>query len=262
MQTVRVNNKIFNSISKAASFIGMKRANLSNLMRGKKAITYKDLLVEKMDEPKPVKKATGRGKGHNRIPVIVDGVPYNSCLDAEKALGLSTCSISHALSRGKTTANGHKIERVYSPKNQKNVGVYCESNGRTYDSILEAARVAGVDSWTMSKKMETSGSFVDDWGRVYKRLQPMKTKNTYKNTGSEIKIKRAFTHRTVNKVALPRVEEPVAIKEEKPAVPQVVRDAINDKIIKILKDKGVYNEIVELLNYGGFSTIKLETQND
>lgn len=254
MQTVRVNNKIFNSISKAASFIGMKRANLSNLMRGKKAITYKDLLVEKIDEPKVTKKKRVGNRKGNPVPVIVDGVPYNSCLDAEKALGLSHCSISHALKRGKTTAGGHKIERVYSPKNQKKVEVYCESNGRTYDSIFEASQVAGVDSWTMSKKMETSGSFVDSYGRVYKRLQPMKTKNTYKDTGSEVKIKRAFAHRTVKTES-----EPVDVK---PVVPQVVRDAINDKIIKILKDKGVYNEIVELLNYGGFSTIKLETEND
>lgn len=264
MQTVRVNNRIFNSISKAAKFIGVQRSNLSNLMRGKKAITYKDLLVEKMDDHKPVKKRVGNGKG-NPVPVIVDGVAYNSCSEAEKTLGLSSCLISHAIKRGSKTVAGHTVEPVFpsAVKVKENAcRVYCETTGVVYASILEAARVAGADSWTMGKKMEASGAFIDSAGRVYKRLKPMKSKNVYKDTGSELKMKRAFAHRKVNNdVALPVVEKPTVIKEVKPVVPQVVRDAINDKIIKILKDKGVYNEIIELLNYGGFSTIKLENEN-
>ena len=65
MQNIRVNNKIFNSISKAAKFIGMQRSNLSVMLKDKKATTYKDLMIEKLD--KPVVKKNKRGQGKNNI---------------------------------------------------------------------------------------------------------------------------------------------------------------------------------------------------
>ena len=40
-------------------------------------------------------------------------------------------------------------------------------------------------------------------------------------------------------------------------ITQIVKDAINEKIILMLKEKGLYEDIVNLLNYGGFSTIKI-----
>ena len=46
--------------------------------------------------------------------------------------------------------------------------------------------------------------------------------------------------------------------DAKSQVPQVVKDAINDKIIKLLKDNGIYEQIVDLLNFGGFSSIKIK----
>ena len=257
MQAIKINNRVFNSIARAAKFLQMPRVTLSAKMKDKKAIVHKDLLIEKLDKPKE-KKTINKRKG---TPVIVDGVAYNNCREAEKALGLPNCVLAKTLRMGKSKYNGHSVEPVFpsAVKNTKRVGVFCESNGRTYDSILEAARAAGVDSWTMSKKMETSGSFVDDLGRVYKRLQPMKTKNTYKNPGSAITIKRPFVHRKVKQT--PVVEtKPTDTKQ---TVPQIVRDAINDKIITLLKEKGVYDDIIDLLNYGGFTSVKFNPkQND
>lgn len=55
-----------------------------------------------------------------------------------------------------------------------------------FDTIGEAAKYAKIDGWTMSKKMETSGSFVDDNGDEYIRETPMRTKNKYKNTGKKL----------------------------------------------------------------------------
>jgi hypothetical protein len=55
-----------------------------------------------------------------------------------------------------------------------------------FKSIKDAAAYAQVDGWTMSKKMETSGSFIDNNGDEYIRETPMKTKNKYKNTGKKL----------------------------------------------------------------------------
>lgn len=277
MQTIRVNNKVFSSIARAAKFLGVQRSNLSNMMRGKRAITYKDLLVEKMDMPTVI--APKKVKGRARIPVIVDGKPYNSCLEAEEALGLSRCAISHAVSRGKTFVRGHKIELVYPSmaktvkKTRANaVKVECITTGVVYDNMMEASRAANADEWTMSKKMEVSGGFIDACGNEYRRLTPMRTKNIYVDTGKTIKKARVFSNRTVKpsltdqdveiKKANHETAFPLDIPTKKTEVPQIVKDAINDKIIKLLKDKNIYDEIIELLNYGGFSSIKVKKDND
>ena len=55
-----------------------------------------------------------------------------------------------------------------------------------FKSIQDAAAYAQADGWTMSKKMETSGSFIDNNGDEYIRETPMQTKNTYKTTGKKL----------------------------------------------------------------------------
>ena len=78
----------------------------------------------------------------------------------------------------------------------------------------------------------------------------METKNKYSDTGKTLAKTQSFAHRTVVKQ---KDDKPV--KEE---IPQIVKDAINDKIVQILKDNNIYQQIVDLLNYGGFSTIKIK----
>lgn len=254
MQNIRVNNKIFNSIAKAAKFIGLKRSNLSTMLKDKQATTYKDLLIEKLDKPSQ-KKTRLRGK--KVVPVIVDGQPYASCAEAERKLGLAACVISHALKRGKKSVCNHIIEPVYpsmiKPTN-KTVKVVCVTTGVVYDKLGEAAKAANADQWTMSKKMETAGGYIDINGNEYRRLTPMKTKNKYTNTGK--KLQKTPRGHTRTKKPLPDTapETQTSIKQN---VPQVVKDAINDKIIDLLKRAGVYDQIVDLLNYGGFSSIKI-----
>ena len=286
MQNVRVNNKIFSSISKAAKFIGMQRSNLSNMQKNKKATTYKDLMIERLD--KPVVKKTKRGQFRN-IAVLVDGVAYNSITDAEKLCGFCAGTLAKPLRQGKKTYKGHSIEYVMPSQRKKTshkkVQVVCINTGVVYDRLGDAALAAGADSWTMSKKMEASGGYIDANGNEYRRLTPMRTKNTYKDTGKKLKSKREYTPRPSRRgvklnttgtfvpidtalnlanadARFPIVDMPKPLTQapvdKKPQVPQVVKDAINDKIIKLLKDNGIYEQIVDLLNFGGFSSIKIK----
>lgn len=276
MQNVRVNNKIFSSISKAAKFIGMQRSNLSNMLKNKKATTYKDLMIEKLDTPKTVKKPKHTRKG---IPVLVDGIPYKNCAEAERAIGCASSSISDALRRGANTVYGHKVEAVYPSmiKNKKpmkkstNCKVMCKTTGVIYPTITQAAMAAGCDDWTMSKKMEAAGGFVDKNNNEYIRLTPMKSKNTYIDDGKYIKKPRVLSSRKNNhnseRIAGANIEKDAQISSPQTAefmvktpdfdeIPQVVKDAINDKIISLLKEKGVYNDVMDLLKYGGFTTVE------
>ena len=284
MQNIRVNNKIFDSLSKAAKFIGIQRSNLSVMLKDKKATTYKDLMIEKLDTPKKKTK-----RGYSRcIPVLVDNVAYNSISDAERALGLSENTLAKPLRQGRKIYKGHTIEYVLPSqkdkikhKNIKAVKVLCVTTGVTYDRLGDAAQVAGVDSWTMSKKMEASGGYIDKNGNEYVRLSPMVSKNVYKDTGKTLKAIRGFNPRPSRRgvklniketfvpvdtalnlanadARFPIVDAPKSEPAQKPQVPQVVKDAINDKIIKLLKDNGIYEQIVDLLNFGGFSSIKIK----
>ena len=264
-QPLYLNGKIFNSMNKAAKFLRISVSALADRLKNKEATVYKDILIEKAKiEPKPQPKLLKR-KG---IPVIVDGVMYNSCKDAERIIGCGTGSLADAIRRrGKTTFLGHQVEPLYPSmvgkikRNPKDaVGVLCKTTGITYNTITEASKVAEADDWTMSKKMETEGSFFDKNGNEYIRLKPMKTKNTYKKTHDTARFdldKRFVGCETLSDVKFDNIKPVEPVVEKKDAVPQIVKDAINEKIILMLKEKGLYEDIVNLLNYGGFSTIKI-----
>lgn len=276
MQNVRVNNKIFNSISKAAKFIGIQRSNLSAMLKDKKATTYKDLMIEKLDSPEKKKTAGGR-----KIPVLVDGVACNSIADAEKLCGFPVNTLAKPLRKGIKIYKGHTIEYVLPSqkdkyKSTKAVKVLCVTTGVIYDKLCDAAKAAGAYQWTMSKKMEASGGYIDKNGNEYVRLSPMVSKNTYKDTGKTLKKIRKHVKMPSRRGVKLNIKEtfapidtalqPVKSTKEllsnnadaKTQVPQVVKDAINDKIIKLLKDNGIYEQIIDLLNFGGFSSIKIK----
>lgn len=110
----------------------------------------------------------------------------------------------------------------------------------------------------------------------------MATKNNYEDTGKTVQFKKSYAHRETKEsfvpidtalglpntqrrfpiVDFPKPLNKAPVKEQKTEIPQIVKDAINDKIVQLLKDRGIYNEIIELLNYGGFSTIKIKKDND
>lgn len=87
----------------------------------------------------------------------------------------------------------------------KHVRVRC-SNGKIYQSIIEAAKAAGVQHWTMGCKMVSAGGFIDKDGNEYTRMDPANFKNQYPNTGKTLKHSRSFHTRSVSQPSLPIVD--------------------------------------------------------
>lgn len=84
--------------------------------------------------------------------------------------------------------------------------VICETTGKTYRTITNAAKAIGVNAWTMSVKMTSAGRFVDKEGNVYKRVKPMNSKNTYKSSDH---ITRTITRKAKHTIKEPVVETKV-----------------------------------------------------
>lgn len=80
----------------------------------------------------------------------------------------------------------------------KKIKVYCETLDIWFNSIQDAAKYAGCNDWSMSKKMDIMGSFVDEAGNVYKRAEPMKTKNKYQTRTNYTSIKKGRYSRKPN----------------------------------------------------------------
>ena len=118
---------------------------------------------------------------------------FSSLEEASKSLNLkSSTGLKMAIKNGKTEYHGMPIQLVRSRKINDGIKfcpVHCETLNKTFKTITQAAKFAGVNDWTMSKKMTASGQFIDDKGNVYKRLKPMNSKNIYEDTGSTMKIK-------------------------------------------------------------------------
>lgn len=178
-----------------------------------------------------------------KIAVKIEDKVFNSLKDACQYLKLKHCAgLAHALKKGNSTYNGLRIERISPISKIKNKNdrrpcpVMCENLNVKFKTITEAAAYAQADSWTMSKKMETAGQFIDKNGNVYKRIKPMKSKNTYTNTGDTIKKPRAFAHRKTNKIYVqPEVQEvkPAVIQPAQPVIDkvQLAKDVLKEKVI-------------------------------
>lgn len=133
--------------------------------------------------------------------------------------------------------------------------VYCPTKGRWFKSICAAARFAGVNDWTMSKKMEVSGSFIDAEGNEYFRDRPMKTKNTYEDTGNAIKSVRTFKGR--RKRTTVKTEPAFTFQE----LPAPVQDLINSEISRMLVSNVPWEEIKAFMLKMGCKKIVLSLDN-
>ena len=274
-QPLYVNGKIFNSMNKAAKFLRISVSALADRLKNKEATVYKDILIEKTKiepKPKPQSKLLKR-KG---IPVLVDGVVYDSCKEAERVIGCRTGSLADAIRRrGKTMFFGHQVEPLYPSMVGKRkrhtkyaVGVLCKTTGITYNTITEASKIAEADDWTMSKKMEVSGSFIDKNGNEYVRLKPMKTRNTYKKIHDTAKFdldKRFVGCATLSDVKFDNVKpvEPVAEKKLKfENYPQVIQGLIRKEIRTMIREDKPWSEIKQFLRDIGCETLTIKVDVD
>lgn len=270
LKPLYVNGKYFPSIEKASRYLNIARSNLSALIKGKNRVFYRGAEIERAQEEMTAYKIN-TPKETKKTPVIVDGVVFESMKDAEEMYNWPVGALSKPLRLGKSFYKGHKIQLVFPSKKRPiqaqkmSCKVYNKTLDITYNSIMEAANHAKCDPWTMSKKMESSGGFIDANGNEYIRLTPMKTKNVYEDTGKTIKKIMPEHSRTVAPkpdMEFPIVDIPVEKKPTQNEVPQIVKDAINDKIITLLKEKGLYQDILDLLKYGGFTTVNFNTKEN
>lgn len=162
------------------------------------------------------------------LKVIVEGTIFDSISAAARYLNVNSASVwaaAHGSGRLKNLAikfehpelsQALSLERGYQSAKRKakrkGCPVICETLNKKFKSIREASVYAKVNDWTMSKKMETAGQFIDNEGNVYKRILPMDTKNVYVNTGDTLQKIHNVKHRRINK-------EPVI--ESKPTVMEV-----------------------------------------
>lgn len=265
-QPVYAGDKLFPTMTKLAEWLGISKLKLSEMFKDRDSIFYNGTVLRRAQpEPKPEHIPVQKSWDRRPKPVLVDGVAYNSCHDAEQLLGFPKNVLAGALNNMQKFYKGHAIEYVYpsdtktTPKNdgrKSGTGVYCENLNKHFPSINDAAKFAQADAWTMSKKMEFAGKFIDDNGNVYIREQPMKTINVYKNTGAKLKRKVTTPYtRTLTEPKTPVIES----KDE---IPQVVKDAIIDKLKDLLKNSNVRDEMTELMKYAGLTRVVITLTED
>lgn len=129
------------------------------------------------------------------IALKIEGKEFSSIKEACEYMKWNpgNSGLYKALINNKPTFKGLSIERVepLKPKardlnSERFTKVKCIMPDKTehiFSCINAAAKFAKADHWTMSKKMEAAGKFIDSLGREYIRLKPMRTKNVYVNTG-------------------------------------------------------------------------------
>lgn len=148
---------------------------------------------------------------------------------------------------------------------KRRIRVYCKTLSKWFKSISAAAKFAGVDGWSMSKKMETAGSFIDDIGREYIREKPMRTKNKYENTGKTLKRKcdKRVRRKSVKQLI---AEQPVKEKEFVYAdLPKPVRDLIDEKIVDMCNHNRPWFEIKDFMLKMGCKEVTIslkDTKNE
>lgn len=156
-QPVILEGQTFESITAAAKYIGADISCIAWALKCNKDRKYKNLSVRYADDK----------------------------MEAAAVANITTMLKRHS-------ANCKKRRQNKLMNSAKNCPIYCETTGKTFKTLKEAAKVANVSGYTLSTKTEIAGRFVDKAGNVYKRLRPMnhRTNKTYTDTGDTLKFER------------------------------------------------------------------------
>ena len=165
----------------------------------------------------------------------------------------------------------------------RKIKVFCKKTGQEFSSFKEAGQELEVDAWTLSKKIETNGFFVDKYGHRWERETPMETKNKYKKTTPYYKKmkKRLFSHRKANekKQAEERMQgcvdlrdvnfmipKPIDLSSVKEALanrkkecPELVKQALRLQIKSLLMQSPLWETVKESMEYCGLNEITITT---
>lgn len=149
----------------------------------------------------------------------------------------------------------------------KSCKVYCKTLNKWFKTIKAAAKFAKANDWSMSKKMDVSGVFVDEEGREYIRQTPMETKNKYPDTGSRV-LKTWTRKRTKKKEQyFPMIDELLNQKPEKKKIvfgdyPIVVQRVIEEHAKEMLRMGTPFDKVKAFLLDAGCKTITINLVED
>lgn len=159
-------------------------------------------------------------------------------------------------------------------KNNTGVKVKCITTGAEFKSIKEAAEYAGENNWTMGIKMSAFGYFEDSQGRKYIREVPMVTKNVYTG-GKSPKVEKHMPKTTRKKKIKPSDFDLMKIPDLKPfdkfdnmprqvmsekhdKCPQIVKQAVGEKIKQMMKDAHIWDDVVQALDFLGVDKFEIK----
>ena len=135
------------------------------------------------------------------------------------------------------------------------VKVYCKTLNKWFGSIKSAAQFAKVDDWTMSRKMDVLGSFVDKYGNEYERSEPMITKNKYNEITKIVK-----THKIKKRTVKNKEEKPTNISFGD--YPKPVQDLIIDKIKDMMAKRETWGSIKDFMKKTGCKALTIRVDDE
>lgn len=200
---VIVNNKTFDSMYSAATFLGADVSCVAWALKHNRDRKYKGIPVSFADAKLEQETIEALKNKHPRKRVA-------------KKTSLKACPVEAKTLDGK----------VFS-----------------FKTITDAAKYAKVNGWTMSMKMQACGQFTDKNGVVYKRLKPMNTKNQYTTpTDTITKTIVKYKKHSVKSVKENVVDVPVsaetksAIQVAKDALKEKILGYIQEDNFKMAKE--------------------------
>lgn len=134
------------------------------------------------------------------------------------------------------------------------VKVYCKTLNRWFNSIKSAAQFAKVDDWTMSRKMDVLGSFIDNYGNEYERTEPMVTKNKYNEITKTVK-----THKIKKRTVKPKEEKTNIVFAD---YPKIIQDLIQEKIVNMMQNKESWEKIKDFMKKTGCKSLTIRVNDE
>lgn len=134
--TLRVNNKIFNSIVKAAKFIGCPAYRISNTLYAKKN-EINGFTIEKVEKKATRKRRSFISKRSVQVKCLDDNTIYNSIAQAAKAINVNQWTFGLKMEKaGKFIAKDGKTYVRLTPMQSKDLSIYPEQSPKLEREII------------------------------------------------------------------------------------------------------------------------------
>lgn len=138
--------------------------------------------------------------------------------------------------------------------------MFCKTLNIWFKTITSAANFAKADNWTMSRKMDVLGSFIDANGNEYIREKPMRTKNNYTEHFNTMVAKRTIVRRkkqTVKSMEYMLVKQPAFADYPKP-----IQNLIKEKLTDMITNNKPWAEIKQFMKDTGCKELTIRADNE